>query len=250
MFPQLVLLVLMPLPGLVPAECFENIMDDPYHLASRVTSPRPVSPIPALNSLASTPTRVSCMTSPETSLHVLSSGMTSTCLATPCTNAAGVSVRVGQFRTNKNWRAVCPISTRKNAFVLAPELLLPRPLYPPSLRNVCQKMNSTTGSAPEGVHILEEDSAFLLHECSCADIKMLESRLVNLEYEQRALSRKILRLETLFKDLVDTFLASDDIALFERNACLAVVYNEQLTKKRAPRLLRDGLKKLCGQYML
>jgi hypothetical protein len=76
----------------------------------------------------------------------------------------------------------------------------------------------------------------------------LQQKVSQIEHECTALSRRLLRLETLPKALVQTFLTSDDITLMDRYACSAVVYNEELTTKRPLRLIRDELKQLLGKY--
>jgi hypothetical protein len=86
--------------------------------------------------------------------------------------------------------------------------------------------------------------------CSCEDVHGLQRKLFMCEQEQRVLARKIMRLESITRDMVQTLQTSDDIALLERRTCSAVVYNEQLTEKRPLRLLRHELKTLQGKYSL
>ena len=86
--------------------------------------------------------------------------------------------------------------------------------------------------------------------CSCDDVHAMQQKLSVLEQEHRVLTRRVLRLETITSDLVQTLQTSDDVSLLERRTCSAVVYNEQLTAERPLRLLRHELKRLQGNYSL
>jgi hypothetical protein len=78
----------------------------------------------------------------------------------------------------------------------------------------------------------------------------LQRKLARAQDDHRALARRVLRLEGMLVDLVQTLQTSDDIALLERRTCSAVVYNEELTRSRPLRLLREDLKKLQEKYAL
>jgi hypothetical protein len=101
--------------------------------------------------------------------------------------------------------------------------MMQKPVYPPTYAD--HAVFSVSSNASDG-----KDSA------------------LGIEHECTALSRRLLRLETLPKALVQAFLTSDDITLMDRYACSAVVYNEELTTKRQLRLIRDELKQLLGKY--
>jgi hypothetical protein len=93
------------------------------------------------------------------------------------------------------------------------------------------------------------DSLVLSPTCACQEnVYDLQQKVSQIEHECTALSRRFLRLETMSKDIVQAFLAADDIALMERSACSAVVYSGELTSKRPLGLLRDELKQLLGKY--
>jgi hypothetical protein len=119
--------------------------------------------------------------------------------------------------------------------------MLPRPVYPPT---------AGTGGEYSNAEALqrEMDSLVPSPACTCQDVYDLQQKLSQVQHDYAALSRRLLRLETLPNALVQAFLASDDIALMERYACSAAVYNEQLTTKRPLRLIRDELKQLQGRY--
>jgi hypothetical protein len=105
--------------------------------------------------------------------------------------------------------------------------MMQKPVYPPTYAE--RAVFSVSSNASDC-----KDSALgIEHECTtlCAFV-----------------SRRLLRLETLPKALVQAFLTSDDITLMDRYACSAVVYNEELTTKRQLRLIRDELKQLLGKY--
>ena len=131
-----------------------------------------------------------------------------------------------------------------------PAYLLQKPTYPPV------SCDSVVGKPLVGevelwnprTSMLETD---LPHStCSCNEVHELQRKFSLCEQEQRVLARRILRLESISRDMVQTLQTSDDIALLERRTCSAVVYNEQLTAKRPLRLLRSELKTLQGKYSL
>jgi hypothetical protein len=142
--------------------------------------------------------------------------------------------------------------------------MLPKPAYPPThaartllpvLSNVSDGKDTPPGGKYGGKYSNAEelqremDSLVLSPTCACReDVYDLQQRLARIEHDYTALSRRFLRLETMSKDIVQAFLAADDIALMERSACSAVVYSGELTTKRPLRLLRDELKHLLGKY--
>ena len=131
-------------------------------------------------------------------------------------------------------------------------LLLPKPMYPPG---ACDALGGPAlgGPALRGPRALEGPHAELLLEqatCSCQDVHDLQRKLARAQDDHRALARRVLRLEGVLVDLVQTLQTSDDIALLERRTCSAVVYNEELTRSRPLRLLREDLKKLQEKYAL
>jgi hypothetical protein len=138
--------------------------------------------------------------------------------------------------------------------------MMPKPVYPPTYAeravfpvssNASDGNNTATGRKYSNAEAFqrEVDSLVLSPTCACQqDVHDLQQKLSQIEHDYTALSRRLLRLETLPKALVQAFLTSDDMALIERYACCAVVYNEELTTKRPLRLLRDELKQLLGKY--
>jgi hypothetical protein len=126
--------------------------------------------------------------------------------------------------------------------------LLQKPVYPPV------GCDSVVGEPVVGQVKLskhpELHNDLLQSTCSCEDVHGLQRKLFMCEQEQRVLARKIMLLESITRDMVQTLQTSDDIALLERRTCSAVVYNEQLTEKRPLRLLRHELKTLQGKYSL
>jgi hypothetical protein len=93
----------------------------------------------------------------------------------------------------------------------------------------------------------EESS--LCCECSCDDIEAFALRLLALEREQRLLVRSVSTLESVVRELLQGLQTSDDIALLERLACSAMVYNEELTSKRELRFLRSSLRKIISRFV-
>ena len=86
-------------------------------------------------------------------------------------------------------------------------------------------------------------------ECSCDDVEAIGRRLLALEREQRLLVRSLSRLERVMRELLQGLQTSDDMALLERLACHAVVYNEQLTSKRELRFLRSELRNIIARFI-
>jgi hypothetical protein len=131
-----------------------------------------------------------------------------------------------------------------------PAYLLQKPVYPPVASDsaVCKRGVGEVELWHPSVGMLDAD---LPHAtCSCDDVHGLQRKLGMLEQEQRVLARRVVRLESITRDVVQTFQTSDDVALMERHVCSAVVYNEQLTAKRPLRLLRHELKRLQEKYAL
>lgn len=133
-----------------------------------------------------------------------------------------------------------------------PELLLPKPAYPPPAYpppacSLDVGGGTTTSSREGGPH-----AELLLGQatCACEDLDDLRRKLARTQEDHRTLARRVLRLESLLADLVQTVQTSDDIALLERRTCSAVVYNEELTRSRPLRLLREDLKRLQEKYAL
>lgn len=125
-------------------------------------------------------------------------------------------------------------------------LLLPKPMYPPGACDALEgpALGGPALGGPRAELLLEEAT------CSCQDVHDLQQKLARAQDDHRALARRVLRLESLLVDFVQTLQTSDDIALLERRTCSAVVYNEELTRSRPLRLLREDLKKLQEKYAL
>ena len=142
-----------------------------------------------------------------------------------------------------------PCTTFTNNVVV----LLQKPVYPPKATDCGVSKHTPCEAAlmhaKEFVHGTDMQH---MHQvtCSCDDVHTLQRQLSVLQHDHRALTRKVLRLETIIADLVQTVQMSDDVALLERHTCSAVVYNEQLTAERPLRLLRHELKRLQGKYSL
>ena len=134
-------------------------------------------------------------------------------------------------------------------------MLLPRPVYPPGavaqiaplataypgLRDVC--------SPSEGELLLPRALA-TEPLCSCGDVFVLQRTVAKLQEQNRDLTRRTLRLESVLSELLETMQTSDDVALLERRTCSAVVYNEHLTAPRPLRLLRQELKRLQRKWSM
>jgi hypothetical protein len=95
----------------------------------------------------------------------------------------------------------------------------------------------------------EDARPSLCCECSCDDIEAFALRLLALEREQRLLVRSVSTLESVVRELLQGLQTSDDIALLERLACSAMVYNEELTSKRELRFLRSSLRKIISRFV-
>ena len=132
-------------------------------------------------------------------------------------------------------------------------MLLPRPLYPPGV--VVQIAPLPTAYAGLRDASPPSEGGPILHcalatepLCSCDDVFGLQRTVAKLQDQNRDLTRRTLRLESLLSELLETMQTSDDVALLERRTCSAVVYNEHLTTPRPLRLLRAGLKQLQRKW--
>lgn len=133
-------------------------------------------------------------------------------------------------------------------------LLTVKPSYPPpgvrgeSLRAgvILNRTQTRVAAASDWT----PDSQLLPCECTCDDVHDLKQRLLIVKDEQRALARSVYRLESVLTEVLETIRTTDDVAFLERQTCAVVVYNEQLTRKRELRLLREELKKISGKYGL
>jgi hypothetical protein len=122
--------------------------------------------------------------------------------------------------------------------------MMQKPVYPPTYAeravfsvssNASDGKDSALGGKYSNAEAFqrEVDSVVLSPTCACQEnVYDLQQKVSQIEHECTALSRRLLRLETLPKALVQAFLTSDDITLMDRYACSAVVYNEELTTKR------------------
>jgi hypothetical protein len=150
----------------------------------------------------------------------------------------------------RSGKLVCPLLRMTSTPTVG--LLLQKPAYPPvGLYSAAYKLAAgDTSLMPTSRSCLADATKLLPSTCSCEDVHALHRSLCLLQQEHRVLSRRVLRLESITTDLVQTLQTADDIALLERRTSSAVVYNEQLTSKRPLRLLRAELKTLQGKYSL
>jgi len=129
-------------------------------------------------------------------------------------------------------------------------LLLPKPVHPRDQASASSGLRATTPSLEDSPHAELQLGINQQASCSCQDVHDLQRKLARAQDDHRALARRVLRVEGMLVDLVQTLQTSDDIALLERRTCSAVVYNEELTRSRPLRLLREDLKKLQEKYAL
>jgi hypothetical protein len=134
-------------------------------------------------------------------------------------------------------------------------MLLPRPVYPPvavveiaSLATAYPGLRDACSPIEGGLVLPCVVATGPL--CSCDDVFVLQRTVAKLQDQNRDLTRRTLRLESLMSELLETMQTSDDVALLERRTCSAVVYNEHLTAPRPLRLLREGLKKLQRKWSM